>query len=114
MLMLGGCSGNEVYVASDTSLGINGSLNSAKTSGQVVIGYDRSFTAYVPLDEKNEDALSSYNCTEVEIKGIQLVRFTERMATGKAALNVAEGIVPEEDAKTGIDCSNRKLRSNDD
>lgn len=88
--LITGCTGNNVYVATDTSIGINGALNTAQTSGEINIGYDRKFTAYVPHKQAPDgsekgDAMTTYNCTKVEIKGTTLSKFYERLATGKAA-----------------------------
>jgi hypothetical protein len=100
--LLVGCSGKDVYVASDTSLGINGSLNTVESSGKIVIGYDRKFIAYVPLKDDQSDAKPTYNCTRLQIKGPKLLKFYERMATGAAAEIVARNIEPSDESQ---DCT---------
>lgn len=76
----------QVYVASDTSLGVNGAMNTAQTAGKLVIGYDRKFVAFVPkiTYEGDSDVMSVYNCTHLEITGLRISKFREKLATGKA------------------------------
>lgn len=88
-----GCStDNHVHIASDTSLGINGTLDSTRTSGKVVIGYDRKFYAYIPQASPKEDVMSAYNCTNIVIDGIKVKKFNEQLATGAAAKKLVEDI----------------------
>ena len=76
----------QVYVASDTSLGVNGAVNTAQTAGKLVIGYDRKFVAYVPKinNKGNSDVMAVYNCTHLEVQGLRITAFRERLATGDA------------------------------
>lgn len=87
--LLVGCESNNVFVAADSTIGVSGSINSAKTSGKLLVGYDRAFIAYVPRKTDTGDALSTYNCTHFEVTGIQITRFSESLATGDAAIEHA-------------------------
>lgn len=93
--MLGACTSlsKQVYVASDTSLGVNGAVNTAQTAGKLVIGYDRKFVAYVPKInyEGDSDVMAVYNCTHLEVQGLRITAFRERLATGDAATIADEG-----------------------
>ncbi|MBI1733207.1 MAG: hypothetical protein HYR49_10650 [Gammaproteobacteria bacterium] len=122
-LFAGGCTsaGKYVYIASDTSLGVIGAMNTAQTSGKLIIGYDRDFIAVVPKKpasgnkatasaagtndlppDRPGDALSAFNCTHVEIKGIKVTKFYERLATGPAAIALAAADLP---TTAGKECS---------
>lgn len=90
----------QVYVASDTSLGVNGAVNTAQTAGKLVIGYDRKFVAFVPKkdeDADSSDVMSVYNCTHLEITGLRISKFREKLATGKA--------VPKNDENKPSSCN---------
>lgn len=93
--LLGACTSlsKQVYVASDTSLGVNGAVNTAQTAGKLVIGYDRKFVAYVPKInyEGDSDVMAVYNCTHLEVQGLRITAFRERLATGDAATIADEG-----------------------
>ncbi|MBI5461556.1 MAG: hypothetical protein HY941_05145 [Gammaproteobacteria bacterium] len=89
LLSLTGCATpNHMFVASDSSIGVSGSINSTRTSGKVVIGYDRKFVAYVPQKSDDADVMSAFNCTELKITGITVEKFYERLATGEAAASL--------------------------
>ena len=93
--MLGACTSlsKQVYVASDTSLGVNGAVNTAQTAGKLVIGYDRKFVAFVPkiIYEGDSDVMAVYNCTHLEVQGLRITAFRERLATGDAATIADDG-----------------------
>ncbi len=92
-LGLTGCATSDhMFVASDTSLGVNGNINSTRTSGKVMIGYDRKFIAYIPQKTEGGDAMSAFNCTSLEITGITVKKFNERLATGEAAQMLVRGL----------------------
>ncbi len=98
-VLLVGCAsaGKQVYIASDTSLGVVGAMNTARTSGKLMLGYDRKFVAYIPKmqDEVGQgDAMATFNCTHVQIKGITVTRFYERLATGDAAIELVSKLPP--------------------
>lgn len=94
ILGLTGCaSPDHMFVATDTSLGVNGNINSTRTSGKVVIGYDRKFIAYVPQKTEGGDAMSAFNCTNLEITGITVTKFHERLATGEAAQKLVHSLL---------------------
>ena len=49
LLTLTGCQwGEQLYVAYDTKLGIDASVNTATSSGSIDLGYDRRFVTWVP------------------------------------------------------------------
>jgi len=77
-------------------LGVSGNLNSTKTSGKVVIGYDRAFVAYIPKKRDDKDVMSAFNCTDLEIDGITVTKFDERLATGKAAKALVSNLAATE------------------
>lgn len=89
VILLSACTSlsKQVYVASDTSLGVNGAVNTAQTAGKLVIGYDRKFVAYVPkiIYEGDSDVMAVYNCTHLEVQGLRIKAFKEHLATGDAA-----------------------------
>ena len=95
--VMGGCSmpGKQVYVASDTSLGLIGSMNTAQTAGKMQVGYDRTFVSLVPKKTRDGDAMSTYNCTHLEIKGLRIAKFHERIATGQAAKAIATSLAAQ-------------------
>ena len=105
LLVQGACTlpTKQIYVVSDTSLGVHGSINTAQTAGQLVIGYDRKFAAVVPkLDVGGDsEAMSAFNCTHVKIEGMTLTEFRERLATGDAASKLADSLSR---ASTTIGC----------
>jgi len=92
--ILCGCTlqSEQVYVASNTVLGIHGAVNTAQTAGHLVIGYDRKLVAVVPkmATEGKSDAMSALNCTRLKIEGMKLTEFSERLATGDAAEKIAK------------------------
>ena len=95
MTLLSACTSlsKQVYVASDTSLGVNGAVNTAQTAGKLVIGYDRKFVAYVPkiIYAGDSDVMAVYNCTHLEVQGLRITAFRERLATGDAATIADDG-----------------------
>lgn len=91
---LAGCTPRNLYVAHDTVLGVNASVNQARQKGQLVIGYDRDFatiiptTVKIPGTENETDAMSLVNCTDLEIDGIFLNKYVDVIATGDAAVDL--------------------------
>jgi hypothetical protein len=57
VLMLAGCTnwGEQLYLAHDTKIGLDASINTATTSGSVVLGYDRRFITFVPRSVEIEE-----------------------------------------------------------
>lgn len=87
------CDAGNLLIAHRSVIGIDAAVNSETTSGQLVIGYDRNFITSVPksvpidTSENEEEAMAVLSCSELEIEGIYLSKFTEYLATGKAARN---------------------------
>lgn len=94
--LLTGCEANQLYIGSQTVIGINAAVNRDLTSGWVVVGYDRSFATViprsVPIQDKDDptpgqkrDAMTVLGCSNLAVNGVTIKRFTESIATGKAA-----------------------------
>lgn len=93
--MLGGCDANQLYMGSRTIVGINASVNPELTNGSLIVGYDRNFAAVIPRsveDGQKQDAMTALGCSTLLVKGITIRRFTESIATGKAAQTFAEAL----------------------
>ncbi|NBC13332.1 MAG: hypothetical protein GVY09_08300 [Gammaproteobacteria bacterium] len=108
LIGLAACGGQRgLYVAHDTAVGVHGAVNTEKQSGHLMIGYDRDFATIiprsVPVDEGSEDrdVMSLFGCNAVETEGIFLVRYTENIATGDAAADLASLFRQEPDASSG-------------
>ncbi len=104
-LTLAACDANQLYIAHDTVLGLNANVNSARTSGKLVFGYDRQFGTLIPksvsVEEdqngKGREAMAVLACSDVGVDGIFLTRFVEHLATGQAARNFAKELAKEPD-----------------
>ena len=104
-LTLAACDANQLYIAHDTVLGLNANVNSARTSGKLVFGYDRQFGTLIPKSVDVEDnqngegreAMAVLACSDVGVEGISLTRFVEHLATGKAAKNFAQALAGRTD-----------------
>lgn len=95
--ILSGCEPTNLYVAHHTVIGVNAAMNTERTSGRLVIGYDRKFVTVIPksvpidgVANKQRDAMAALSCSEVEVKGIFLSKFIEYLATGEAGKKFAE------------------------
>jgi hypothetical protein len=57
VLVLAGCAnwGEQLYLAHDTKIGLDASINTATTSGSVDLGYDRRFITFVPRSVEIEE-----------------------------------------------------------
>ena len=91
---LAACDAKHLYVAHDTVLGVNAKVNEGRQQGQLVIGYDRDFATVVPTsvdnaDNDQRDAMSLVHCTQLQIDGIHLNRYSDFTATGAAAQGLA-------------------------
>ena len=91
LLGLGGCS-DQLYVGSDTVLGIAVGYNAAREAGRVDIGYDRHFVTWIPQSVTAPDSvppgrevMSVIGCTELNVGSLSLQGFHESLAIGKAA-----------------------------
>jgi hypothetical protein len=120
------CDPTNLYVASNTVIGVNGAMNLDQTAGHLIVGYDRRFAAIVPksapildpktgeldptADPKAHEAMSVLSCSQMEVDTIFLTGFTEYLATGEAArrfaAKVAERSPLHRDAAIGqfFDC----------
>lgn len=99
-LALSGC-GDNLYIAHDTVVGINAAVSTDRQQGQFVLGFDRDFAAIVPVIEpggtdamgrtlESREAMSVFGCSRVETESIFLTRYSDVVATGSAALDLAE------------------------
>lgn len=104
---LPGCQSGQLYVASNTVVGLHAGVNTARTAGTLQIGYDRYFTTVVPRSvvppngesgtglpagTTAREAMAVMSCSELEVDGIFVSRFVENLATGRAALNYAKAL----------------------
>lgn len=120
------CDPTNLYVTSNTVIGVNGAMNTEQSSGHLIVGYDRRFLAIVPKsativdpetgepvttgDPEAREAMSILSCSQLEVDTIFLTGFTEYLATGEAArrfaVKVAEKSPLQRDAAIGqfFDC----------
>ena len=107
VLQLAACTQDRLYVSSTTVLGLDASVNTARTAGRVQFGYDRYFVTWVPQTVEQTDGgrevMSALNCTEIIVSGLALKKFDESLATGIAATNFAKQL-KEESAAKYFDC----------
>jgi hypothetical protein len=95
------CEPTNLYVGSNTVVGVNGSMNTQQTAGHLIVGYDRRFAAIVPksvpmADSEGEEAMAVLSCSELRVEGIFLTGFTEYLATGQAAKTFAENVAKKD------------------
>jgi hypothetical protein len=98
----------QLYIAHNTVVGVDVAVDTNRQAGRLVVGYDRQFVALapksVPPDPEKPDpdcvgepdcreAMAVLSCNEVEVDGIFLTRFKDRLATGTAAKKAATKIV---------------------
>jgi hypothetical protein len=86
------CQPTNLYLGSNTIVGVNGSMNTEQTAGHLIVGYDRRFAAIVPKsvptgEGDGKEAMAVLSCSELKVEGIFLTGFTEYLATGQAALD---------------------------
>lgn len=96
------CEPTNLYVGSNTIVGVNGSMNTQQTAGHLIVGYDRRFAAIVPKsvptgEGDGKEAMSVLSCSELRVEGIFLTGFTEYLATGEAAKKFAESVAPDDE-----------------
>lgn len=94
-VLLSACSTNNLYIAHDTVVGLNASVDSQRGSGQLIVGYDRNFGTYVPKsvrDGDGQEAMSVLSCSKLKVRGIWLTEFTEYLGTGEAAAIYADNL----------------------
>lgn len=100
----GACEPTQLYIAHNTVVGLDASVNTERTAGRLMFGYDRQFVALAPkavkpaphkwdeqegISDEAQEAMSAIACTEVEVDGIFLTKYSERLATGSAARDAA-------------------------
>ena len=111
---IAGCGKPNLYVAHDTVIGINAAVNAARTSGRLVVGYDRDFVTLIPVSVKQKEgdsskgenhsqsevkareAMSVVSCSKLQVSGIWLSEFTERLTTGSVAQLYAQKLLQSE------------------
>lgn len=93
-----GCTdvGQRLYISSNTVVGLDVIINTARNSGRVQFGYDRYFVTWVPqsVPVPNEpgakEVMAALNCTELTVGDLAIKKFEESLATGVAAEKFAE------------------------
>jgi hypothetical protein len=106
---LAACFGQDkLYISSTTVLGLDASVNTARTAGHVQLGYDRHFVTWVPQTVSKEkgarEVMSALNCTEVVVSGLTLTKFDESLATGTAAILFAQKIAESQNSTPYFEC----------
>ncbi len=87
----------QLYTAYHTVVGVDASVSADRTSGHMLIGYDRSFLTISPRgvdgetsasgnQKPAEEVMSALSCSSLVIDGIFITEYRERLATGNAAL----------------------------
>jgi hypothetical protein len=126
LLVLAACqnTGQQLYIAHDTNLGIDTSYNTAMTSGSIDLGYDRRFITWVPrsvdigdanvgTDDSDTDAkevMSVIACTRLQVGALTILYYDESMATGRAAMMFAQKLKDEQGkvAKDYFECFSKR------
>jgi hypothetical protein len=104
-LILSACEPVNLYVAHSTVVGLNAAGNVDRSSGHLIIGYDRHFGAIVPKSvpvKEGEEAMSVLSCSDLKVDGIFLAGFSEYLATGKAATGFAKIVASDDDPKQKV------------
>lgn len=125
LLSLAACQnwGRQLYIAHDTKLGIDASVNTATSSGTIDLGYDRRFVTWVPRsvdikdgdDENAKDVMSVLACSELRVGIVSIDYYDESLATGRAAVIFAEGIAEKrkEIAEDYFECFTKPKQGHD-
>jgi hypothetical protein len=109
---LAGCQwGQQLYVAYDTKLGIDASVNTTMTSGSIDLGYDRRFITWVPRsvetvdggDGNVKEVMSVLACSELRVGIISIDYYDESLATGRAATAFAKALEDPDNRKVAQD-----------
>ena len=109
LVCLIGCSTEPTHLMhyQRTVIGFDAAVATQEASGHLILGYDRRMVAVVPkttLEGQAVDAMSIISCTSART-GFRTVDFDERLATGEAAVNYAEGLVTDPQG-TSFSCVN--------
>ncbi|HMD65447.1 MAG TPA: hypothetical protein VKG22_02200 [Stellaceae bacterium] len=98
-VLLSACEPAQLYLANHTVIGINAKVNPEQGNGILVIGYDRTFATVIPRSVEHQenglvtrDAMSALVCSNLVVDGITIRRYTESLATGKAAKMFADNL----------------------
>jgi len=112
-LVVAGCQGppgEHLYIAHNTKLGLDASVNTAVMSGTIDLGYDRHFLTWVPRSVEVEGAsgqppaesgsgprevMSVLACSVIETGVLRPVYYDESLATGRAATKFAAVIAKD-------------------
>lgn len=94
-LAVAACEPRQLLVGARTIIGINAQVNAEQTTGSVIVGYDRNFTAIVPRsvpqgDGVERDVMAALVCSDLKVEGISIRGYSESIATGKAATEFAK------------------------
>lgn len=105
-LALTACQPTNLYIGSNTIVGVNGSMNTEQTAGHLIVGYDRRFAAIVPKsvptgEGEGKEAMAVLSCSELKVQGIFLTGFTEYLATGQAALDFSRNVAADKTPNDG-------------
>ncbi len=100
LFALCGCEARNLYVAHETTVGLNGRFSQNRQSGKLVLGYDREFVTLVPKgtdptpddDVDDRDVMASLGCSYLQTNGVALTRYSDLVITGKAATDLAAKI----------------------
>lgn len=135
VLVLAGCAnwGEQLYVAYDTKLGIDASVNTATTSGSIDLGYDRRFVTWVPrsvelegevdadgnaiADGDAREVMSVIACSDLSVGIISIDHYDESLATGRAAVDFAKALAKPDNKKVAQDyfaCFTKKKANPDE
>jgi hypothetical protein len=105
LVLLCSCEPAQLYLANHTVVGINAKVNPEQGNGILVIGYDRTFATVIPRSVEQQenglvtrDAMSSLVCSNLVVEGITIRKYTESLATGRAATTFSDHLGRQTDA----------------
>jgi hypothetical protein len=108
---LAACEPKQLYIAHNTVIGVDAAVNADRTAGQLMIGYDRQFVALVPKSvpeqgagSESREAMAALVCSKLEVDGIFLTEYSERLATGDAAVEASNTIAKDPKRMSIFDC----------
>jgi hypothetical protein len=119
--LLSACQADNLYIVHKTNLGLNGAYNQAKPSGKLLFGYKEQFITVIPKSvpsdqlgtggsatgspDQNREAMSVLSCSDVKTGFIELKKYSEYLATGRAAKLYAEQITHLPTPASAIDAA---------
>lgn len=98
MVMLSGCAAQNMYMAHDTSIGIKAQLSADRQKGSIALGYKRDYVAIIPKSVEQgqpagqSDVMASMGCSRVETQGARLIGYSDAVATGAVAIELAKDV----------------------